>query len=141
PIPMPATTSASRMLTTAMIPRKTFVVPRFPSIGPSEGARLMGRRIVGPPRGGFSHRFSEELPSLAGNAGGPIQRAPEMVELARKLFNSRLELATQCSAAVREEQVTGNPSDDGSDGRCCNGPCLVSHCASSHTQPIKLLQV
>src|SRR5437667_2070742 len=122
---MPIRSSASRTLTTAMIPSRRFVVPRFPSmIDTSERRRLMRRLISRRPLA-LAERLVQEPPSFARHAGGLRHRAAQVAELPCEIFESGLELATHRAAALCEQQVAGKRADDPAhDGRC---HCPVVH--------------
>src|SRR5450759_2846749 len=115
--PMPMITSASSTLTAAMIPRSTLVVPNSPDIYvTSEWGRLAARR----PRRrlpALAERVVQQLPAFVGKSRRLLGRAPEAHELAREVFERRLDLSTHAPPTLREEQVPSDTTDDGAHDR------------------------
>src|SRR6266545_4061396 len=118
--PMPMISRPSSALTTAMMPRNTFVVPSSPDMPPPLERRRLARRLV--PRrleARLAHRFVQQLPAFAGDAGGFGDGGAEAVQLPREIVERRLEVAAQSTPFLGEEQVTGDTADHGADDRRC----------------------
>src|SRR6266508_3981575 len=118
--PMPMISRPSMALATAMMPRNTFVVPSSPDMPPPLERRRLARRLV--PRrleARLAHRFVQQLPAFAGDAGGFGDGGAEAVQLPREIVERRLEVAAQSAPFLGEEQVTGDTADHGADDRRC----------------------
>src|SRR5580765_497404 len=108
-MPAPMMTSASRTLTAAMIPSSRLVVPSSPVMCASERRRLAARKLRGWTR--FAKRVVQQLPSLARDPGGLLDRRAEAHELTREVLQRRLDLSPDATPMVGEEQVAGDPPD------------------------------
>src|SRR5262245_27045450 len=67
----------------------------------------------------FAEGVVQELPAFIGHAGSALQRAAKAVQFSRDVLQRWFHLASQCPAAVGEEQISGHTADDRSDDCCC----------------------
>src|SRR5258708_27528612 len=131
PMPTPTATSASRTLTAAMMPSRRLVVPRSPVIDASKRRRLMRRRIAA---GRFfanrAAHFIQQLPAFVRHAGRLVNGRSEALELAREVFDRRLELPPQRSSASGEEEVAHDSANPAAGTGPPHRPRVTLHPAS-----------
>src|ERR1700687_2390441 len=127
----PNITSASSTLTAARIPSSRLVVPSSPDMCVTSergrlAARIPRRRIPA-----FAQRVLQQLPAFVGGSCRLLDRVPEADELAREVFERRLDLPPHAPPTLCEEQVPSDPTDDGAHDRGCHFPRVV-HQSSYH---------
>src|SRR5207244_5654792 len=106
----------------------------------TDRGRVMRGRVAWQRRSGFAQRFVQKLPAFAAHAAGFVDRAAQVVELARDLFNRRLDLPPPCPSELREKQIARHRPDDPSQDRRRYRTRVVLH-ASLLPYPVRVLQV
>src|ERR1700730_10193950 len=133
--PRPIITSASSTLTAARIPSSRLVVPSSPDICATSERGGLAARI---PRGripAFAQRVVQQLPAFVGDSRRGLDRVPEADDLAREVFEGRLDLPPHTPPTLCEEQVTSDPTDDGAHDRGCQFPRLVHQSSYRSKRP------
>src|SRR6185503_17685031 len=112
PTPMPMMRSASSTLTTAMIPSSRLVVSSSPDMVScaSEGRRLVGSRVTR--RGVLADGVVQQPPAFVGDARRFLDGGAEAHELAREIFERRLQLPPHASTLLGEKQIACHSTDD-----------------------------
>src|ERR1700676_1656812 len=93
--PMLIITSASSTLAAAMIPRSRLVVPNSPDICVTLEWSRLAARIPRRRLPAFAERSVQQLPAFAGDSRRLLDCVPEPHELAREVFERRLDLSTR----------------------------------------------